>query len=172
MSLVLVVPVPELDGYVRERTAHHDASFLGRDPGFVNAHVTLLGPWLPAPGPGDLAAVGRVVATQSAFDVELRELGVFPDGTIHLLPEPRGPFDALTARLLEAFPGCRAYDGRYPELVPHLTLERVGGGVDVETVRAELGGALPARTRVRRVDLQRWANHDCRLLHSWALPEQ
>ncbi len=43
----LAVPVPALEDWVRERTAHYDPSFVSTDPGFAHAHLTLLAP----PGP-------------------------------------------------------------------------------------------------------------------------
>jgi hypothetical protein len=57
---VLVVPVPELDEWIRARTAFYDASFVSADPGFVHAHITLLGPWLPRPAAEDLATAARL----------------------------------------------------------------------------------------------------------------
>lgn len=173
---VLVVPVPELEWFVRERTRHYDASFLSPDPAFVHAHVTLLAPFLDAATPHDLDRVGEIAARTSPFDFELTALGAFPDGTIRLLPEPSTPFSQLTRRLIAAFPQCPPYDGRFADPVPHLTLDRcseapgeaAGETVSVNSVRARVG-ALPIRCRADRVALHRYANHDCRVLEEWKL---
>ena len=69
---VLVVPVPALDPFVRERTAFYDASFLSADPAFVNSHITLLGPWLPAPTEAELERVAQVLDAVPAFDFHAR----------------------------------------------------------------------------------------------------
>ena len=58
----LALPVPALEGWVRERTAHYDESFVSADPAFSHAHLTLLSPWVPAPSPADLQRVGEVLS--------------------------------------------------------------------------------------------------------------
>ena len=166
---VLALPVPELDAWVRERTRHYDASFVSADSSFVHAHVTVLGPWLPDPDAQDLARVAEVLVGVPHLEVLLAEVAAFPDGLVHLVPEPAGPLSALTRRLAEAFPQCPPYEGRYADPVPHLTLDRLGDGVSLGSVRASLGDLLPLRTTLDRVDLQRWANHGCRRLATWPL---
>lgn len=166
---VLVVPVPELEAFVVERTHHYDASFVSADPAFVHAHVTALGPFLDEPSDADLALVEQVAGRTPAFDFALDRLGEFADGIIHLLPEPETPFRALTLRLIAAFPQCPPYGGAFPEPVPHLTLDQRADGIDQVSVRAALGDAVPARCRADRLALYRYANHDCRVLAEWKL---
>lgn len=164
---VLVVPVPALQPFVRERTARYDASFLSADPAFVNAHITLLGPWLPDPADDDLAAVARIVAAEPAFDVRFTHVEGFPDGVLHLPPSPASPFRRLAAALAAAFPQTPPYGGEFPDSVPHLTLDHASTGATVASLTAELD--LPLTTRADRVDLQWWANHDCHVRASWPL---
>lgn len=166
---VLVVPVPELEPFVRARTAHYDVSFLSADPAFVHAHVTVLGPFLADPAPADLESVARIAAAVPAFDFGLERLGEFPDGLIHLLPDPDTAFRELTRRLVAAFPQCPPYGGAFPEPTPHLTLDRRAAGIDPAAVRAALGSVLPAICRADRIALHRYANHDCRVLAEWKL---
>lgn len=166
---VLAVPVAALDEVVRERTAFYDASYVSRDPGFVHAHVTVLAPWLPHPTAADTAAVAAVAAETPAFEVKLADLGVFPDGVVHLRPEPDAPLRRLTSRLAVAFPDVPPYGGRYDDVVPHLTLDRLSADVTVESVRARIAHVVPTTVEVDRLDLQWWANDDCRLLASFPL---
>lgn len=166
---VLVVPVPQLEPFVRERTLHHDASFLSLDPAFVHAHITALGPFLDDPTTDDLERVGRIAADLPAFDFRLERIDEFADGILHLLPEPDTSFRELTRRLVAAFPQCPPYAGAFPEPVPHLTVEQRRGDIDEAWVRAALGPVLPARCRAERVALHRYANHDCRVLAEWRL---
>lgn len=168
---VLVVPVPELESFVRERTRHYDPSFLSADPDFVHAHVTVLGPFLPDPEAADLDRVARLAAATTAFDFGFDDVAEFPDGLLHLLPEPDGPFRELTRLLVAEFPGCPPYAGEFPDPVPHLTLDQRADGIDADTVRAALGSTLPARCRADRIALHRYANHDCRVLAEWKLGE-
>lgn len=174
---VLAFPVPELDAWVRERTAHYDGSFVSADPGFVHAHITVLGPWLSEPGAQDLDRVAEVLAQVEPIDVTLGAVHAFPDGLLHLRPVPEQPVRELTARLAEAFPDHPPYGGVYPDPTPHLTLDQIstcsadGDPVTAHTVSQRLGDTLPVAVRLDRLDLQWWANDDCRLMHSWRLGE-
>ena len=166
---VLVVPVPELEPFVRGRTEHYDASFVSADPAFVHAHITALGPFLDEPTGADLDLVGEIAGRTPAVDFTLDRLGEFADGIIHLLPDPDEPFRELTRRLVSAFPQCPPYGGAHPEPVPHLTLDQRADGIDQASVRAALGGAVPARCRADRLVLHHYDNHDCRVLAEWKL---
>jgi len=166
---VIAFPVPELDTWVRERTGHYDASFVSADPGFVHAHITVLGPWVPTPTPDDLERVAEVVEEVQPFDVTLGAVHAFPDGLIHLRPVPEHPIRDLTARLWDAFPDHPPYGGVYQEPTPHLTLDQTAPTITPHTVSQRLGETLPVAVRLDRLDLQWWANDDCRLLHSWKL---
>ena len=166
---VLAVPVPALDDVVRERTAFYDSSFVSGDPEFAHAHITLLGPWTERPSAEDLGCVARIAETVTPFEVKLTQIHEFPDGVICLRPEPDSQLRELTARLVAAFPQFPPYGGRYPDVVPHLTLDRRSTTVTPATVSASIRHLLPLTVRVDRIDLQWWANHDCRRLHTWPL---
>ncbi len=180
---VLQVPVPALERFVRARTRHHDPAYLSPDPEHVHAHVTVLG---PLPGDGDgvdaetAALVAKAVAAVAAFDYRLTRIATFPDGIIHLLPEPDDGFRALTARLVEAFPQFPPYAGAFgslEELQPHLTLdlraEGPGEVVTEESTRALLATLLdhplPLACRAERVDLAWYEQDHCCTLASWPL---
>lgn len=170
---VLAVGVGQLDGYVRSRTAHYDASFVSADPSFMHAHITLLAPWLLDPTQDDLDVVARIAARTPAFDTVLGRVETFPDGLIHLRADPDRPLRGLTRGLAAAFPQCPPYGGefggRFSNVVPHLTLDRVAEGITPETVAADLTGVLPVRLRVDRIDLQWWQNDNCHVRESWKL---
>lgn len=166
---VIVVPVPGLDDVVRERTARYDPSFLSTDATFAHAHITLLGPWLEDPTEDDLLTVGGILAAEPPFAFALAEVGEFPDGNLHLVPEPAGPFRRLTTRLAEAFPQTPPYAGVHDGLVPHLTVEHRLTGATAAGLRSELSDRLPVRGQAERVDLQWWANHHCHVRHTWQL---
>jgi hypothetical protein len=166
---VIAFPVPELDPWVRERTRHYDASFVSADPDFVHAHITVLGPWVPEPCAADLDRVAEVLDGVEPIEVTLGAVHAFPDGLLHLRPVPEEPIRDLTARLAEAFPEHPPYAGVYPDPTPHLTLDQAAPGITAHTVSQHLGETLPVAVRLDRLDLQLWANHGCRLLHSWPL---
>lgn len=168
---VLQVPVPALEPFVRARTEFYDPAYLSADPAYVHAHVTALGPFLPDPGAEDLALVAKVAASVEPFGFRLERLAAFPDGIIHLVPEPQEPFRELTARLVEAFPQCPPYEGRYGarDLVPHLTLDLRSPSVSEDSTRALLGRLVPATCRAERLDLAWYRPGGCGLLRSWPL---
>ena len=168
---VLVVAVPALEELVRERTRHYDAAFVAADRDFAHAHVTLLGPFVDA---ADLtervrADVAGVVCRRRGFTASFGRVAQFPDGMIHLLPDDDRPFRRLTADLAAAFPDHPPYGGRYPDPRPHVTLDRAGPGVDVETVRRWTAPLTPARMEVDEVRLSWYEQEACRTLASWPL---
>lgn len=169
---VLAVPVPELDAYVRARTLHYDPAYLAADPAFGQAHVTLLGPWLREPSAADFELVADLASRNDPFEFSLHNLAVFPDGIIHLLADPDDRFRALTAELVVLFPDYQPYGGRFPEVVPHVTLDANGPGVNLESVRASLAGRLPARCRADEIQLQWWQAGACHVQRSWRLGEK
>jgi hypothetical protein len=166
---VLQVPVPQLEDFVRWRHAHYDPGFVSADPRFVHAHVTVLGPFLPTLDESARTRLEDVLAATTPFDFVLERLATFPDGIIHLAPEPGRAFQDLTMRLFAAFPECPPYAGAYDEVLPHLTLDLRSAAVTEASTGAALGASVPARCRADQVDLAWWAEGDCRLLQSWRL---
>lgn len=164
---VLAIPVPELEEFVRGRTAHYDADYLAADPSFGQAHVTVLGPWVHEPTPRDLAAVTRIVSAAGGFTFHLDRVEVFPNGIIHLPAEPAGPFRALTRALVDRFPEYPAYGGQFPDPTPHLTLDALGPGIDRVVVREMLGDLVPVVCRAEVVQLQWWQAGHCHVQQSW-----
>lgn len=168
---VLQVPVPELEPFVLERHRHYDADFVSSDPRFVHAHITALGPFLP-PALLDahvLGQIGEIASTTNRFTFRLAELDTFPNGIIHLVPEPGAPFRALTAALVAAFPHCPPYAAEFPSVAPHLTLDAVSDRVSIRSTRELLGDLIPVTCRAERLDLAWWGNGTCRVLESWPL---
>jgi 2'-5' RNA ligase len=169
---VLQVPVPELEPFVRARTEHYDTAYLADDPAFTHAHVTALGPFLPEVDDETVAAVAAIIADTSSFEFTLERIATFPNGIIHLVPEPDDAFRTLTARLSAAFPQCPPYAGQFADVRPHLTLDASGPMVTEQSTRALLGDLLPARCRAERLDLAWYQPGACRVLRSWRLPDR
>lgn len=168
---VIVVAVPPLEDLVRRRTRAYDDSYLSTDPTFAHAHVTLLGPFVDAAGltASVVATVGQVLHEHDPFTAWLTEVARFPDGMVHLLPDDEEPFRRLTADLADAFPAHPPYGGRYVDPRPHVTLDRVGAGVDLDTVRAGVAELVPVCLEVRSAQLSWYEQHGCRTLATWAL---
>jgi 2'-5' RNA ligase len=166
---VLQVPVPPLEDYVRARTEHHDPSYLGVERTFVHAHVTALGPFADALTDDVERRVTAIAAETEPFEFVLERIGRFDDGTLHLVPEPDEGFRKLSARLAAEFPDFPPYAGRYDDVFPHLTLDRLSAEVTVESTLALLDGMLPAHCRAARLDLAWYEPHRSRIVRSWPL---
>lgn len=152
------------------RTRHYDASFVSEDPRFAHAHITALGPFDPDPDAATLAEIGEIAAATPAIDVTLERIEVFPDGIIHLAPDPAAPFEQLTARLVEKFPDYPPYAGIHgPTVAPHLTLDALSDVVTIASTRSLLGGVLPTECRIDRLQLAWWQSDGCRVLAEWSL---
>lgn len=155
---VLLVGVPALEGWVRARTAFYDPGFVSADPDFAHAHITVL-----APCPPSLALLDAVAAASPPFAFSLERFDVFPDGVIHLVPEPAAPFERLIRAARAAAPEVVPYWGR-AEPTPHLTLDRIGAGVTLETTADALAPLLPAHGVATEVLLTWWESGACRVL--------
>ncbi|WP_309224369.1 2'-5' RNA ligase family protein [Propioniciclava sp. MC1683] len=156
--------VPPLEAWVRERTAHYDEGFVSADPAFAHAHVTVLAPF-------PVGATDRAAAAASevrAFDYTLRRVATFPDGVVHLVPEPDRGFRALTDAARRLVPEVAPYWGRF-EPVPHVTLDRLGPGVTESSTRDAVAHLLPCRARASELLLTWWEDGGCRVLGRFPL---
>lgn len=170
---VLQVPVPALEPFVRARTEHYDASYLAADPDHVHAHITALAPFVDALTDDVARRVAAIAAETEPFDFVLApRIHRFPDGMLHLRPEPDEGFHKLTARLAAEFPDFPPYAGAF-DPVPHLTLDLLSEEVTEASTLALLGDLLgdllPATCRAERLDLAWYAPDSSRVLASWPL---
>ncbi|NPD06628.1 2'-5' RNA ligase family protein [Nocardioides sp. zg-1308] len=167
---VLQLPVPALEPWVRARTAHYDVGFVSADPRFSHAHITALAPFRHAPTPDDLATVAVVASTTAPMAVRLADLAQFPNGIIHLRPDPDAGLRELTARLVAAFPDCPPYGGEHGEDVrPHLTVDAASTHVDLASTAALLGDVVPVTVVLDRLQLAWWESGRCHVAHEWRL---
>lgn len=157
---VLLVDVPPLEAWVRERTAFYDADWVSADPDFAHAHITVL-----APCPPDEGLLRTVAASVEPFTYRLAKVETFSGGTIYLAPEPDDGFRQLHEAARAAAPDVRPYWGQFVP-APHLTLDRIGQGVDVASTRTLLGDTVPATARAERLWLTWWQAGNCRVLAS------
>ncbi|WP_245725685.1 2'-5' RNA ligase family protein [Propionibacterium cyclohexanicum] len=161
---VLEIPVPQLEPFVRARTAFYDPGFVSADPRFCHAHITLLAPFDELP---ERDAVARAIASMRAFDFRLADFDVFSGGMIYLRPQPLSPFRQATASLLAAFPQVVPYGG--PDPVPHLSLDVLSATVSPASTRRQVGDLVPARCQAESVDLCWYESGACRLVERWQL---
>ncbi len=167
---VLQLPVAPMEEWVRTRTEHYDRGFVSDDPRFGHAHITALGPFDPAPSAAVLRLVAALAATTAPIPVRLAEVAQFPNGIIHLVPEPADRLLELTARLVATFPGWPPYGGQFGDDVrPHLTVDAASDDVDPHSTAALLAGVVPVDCVLDRLQAAWWESGGCRVLHEWRL---
>ena len=167
---VLQLPVPSLEAWVRRRTLHYDPGFVSTDPAFGHAHITALAPFAPDPTPEQLATITDIAAATAPITTLLREVDQFPNGIIHLRPEPDVAPRALTDDLVVAFPDFPPYEGRFgPRPTPHLTLDAASDQVTTTSTRRLLGAAVPVTCTLTELQLTWWESGRCHVMHRWDL---
>lgn len=141
----LIVRVDAADTLVGDLRARFDPDAAAGAP----PRVTVLVPFL-APTRIDDAVLARLraaVGAVPAFDARFERIGRWPEGS-WLAPEPAAPFVALTRAVWAAFPECPPYEGRFAEIVPHLTVA-YGTSADAEACARELAPRLARRLAER-----------------------
>src|SRR5438874_2395129 len=130
----LVVLVPAAEGLVRPfRDRHDTAAALG-----VSAHITLLHPFKP-PDEIDAAVLGRLQTGFAGFaqiTFTLAKVQRFP-GVLYLAPDPAEPFRALTRAISAWYPETPPYGGKWPDIVPHLSVANVTDERELDRIAGE-----------------------------------
>jgi len=127
----LIIEVPEAEPAVRHHRERLDASA----PLGVPAHVTILFPFMP-PETIDAAALARLAelfAGVSRFRFVLDHTAWFGEDVLWLGPDDPRPFRALTQRVFRAYPAYPPFEGRFDDVVPHLT---IGHGHPLDALRS------------------------------------
>jgi 2'-5' RNA ligase len=158
---VLLVPIPEAAALVDSRRVRLTRA--GADG--LPPHITLLYPFTDSAllTQERVREAAGIVGAVDPFDVSLASTARFEldPPVLYLAPDPAAPFAAITRALVAAFPEHQPYDGRHPDLVPHLTVA-IADAATLAEVEAELGPALPIEARVeeawlmQRDESDRW----------------
>ena len=133
-----IVKVPSAERLIGDLRERFDATAqLG-----VPAHITVLYPFMdPAHvTPSVLHQAREALGRVASFDYSFEGVGRFQT-TAYLAPFPSAPFIAMTAYLVQAFPGFAPYGGEHAGSIPHLTVAH-GDASHAETAAAELENRL------------------------------
>lgn len=130
----------------------------------VPAHVTVLFPFLDLDRitetvVGDLRTL---IGARSPFTIRFEECRRFPE-VLYLAPTPDHPFRALTESIAKRWPEAPPYEGKFTEVIPHLTIAD-GQPRIFEELEAELSDQLPITATISSVGLfvndgHRWRHH-------------
>jgi 2'-5' RNA ligase len=160
----LLVPIPEATAAIDP----HRVPLTRAGADGIPPHITLLYPFTDTAvlTPERVRQTEQIVGAVPAFDVSLASTSRFEldPPILYLAPDPAAPFVALTQALVAAFPEHPPYDGRYPELVPHLTVA-IADAATLGAVEADVARSLPIVARVEEAWLMerdadgRWRLH-------------
>jgi 2'-5' RNA ligase len=151
----LVVLVPEAEALVRPFRDRYDPSAAHGVP----AHITLLYPFKPPDeiGGAVLDELRLGFARFASFRFALAEFRRFPAEVLYLAPEPDEPFRRLTLAIWEWYPGTPPYGGKWPDIVPHLSIASLADEQQLDRVADEFAqasrGILPIRATAAEVAL-------------------
>lgn len=150
----LVAVVPEAEFLAKPFHERYDPSAaLG-----VPAHITLLYPFKP-PDQIDAAMLAQLSGSFARFApiaFELQSIRRFPD-VLYLAPEPPEPFRELTRAISAWHSETPPYGGKWPDIVPHLSVASASGQRELDRIAHEFAQAardvLPIKATVREVSL-------------------
>ena len=147
----LIIPVARLGAKVDQWRHRADPVAPG-----VPAHITVLVPFLPLDHieVTDLAWLGdHFSQIRLGHEVQFDRVRSFPS-VVWLSPSDPDPFIDLTRGVHRHWPQCPPYEGKFDEVIPHLT---VAHGDDLENlVRLDLGPDLPITGTIDSVHLFAW----------------
>jgi 2'-5' RNA ligase len=145
----LIVEVPDAETAVgRWRSLLDPVSLVG-----IPAHITILYPFVDRTAEHTLQAIRDIAASVPAFSFTLQSVARWPN-VVYLAPTPVEPFRDLTRRVMERWPNLRPYDGKFDDIVPHLTVaDNLKNEHLAATISDDVQAHLPISARAREVSL-------------------
>ena len=115
----IICRVPESERFIARYRERFDPSARRNVP----AHVTVLYPFMPptAVDAEVLEQLAGIAHAVPAFAYRLLELRRFPVA-LYLAPQPDQGFARLTDAIHRAFPDYPPFEGKFAEVVPHVTV--------------------------------------------------
>jgi 2'-5' RNA ligase len=151
----LVVLVPEAEALVKPFRDRYDPSAAAGMP----AHITLLYPFKP-PDEIDEATLDdlrRCFRRLPPIQFALGAIRRFPAEVLYLAPEPDEPFRRLTCAIWDRYPETPPYGGKWPDIVPHLSVACLADEQQLDVITNDFvqasRGKLPIRATASAVAL-------------------
>jgi 2'-5' RNA ligase len=145
----LVVLVPEAEAVARPFRDRYDASAAAGVP----AHITLLYPF-KAPDEIDditLVKLRDCFAGYEPIQFSLRTIQRFHAEVLYLAPEPDEPFRQLTLSIWNLFPETPPYGGKWPDVIPHLSVARVTDEAQLTTIADDFAKAAQGKLPIHAI---------------------
>ena len=153
----LILEIPEAEAAVGQHREKLDASaHLG-----VPAHFTVLFPFM-TPKQIDVTVLTRLrnlFWRIETFDFRLAHTAWFGDEVLWLAPEDPEPIRALTALVHRAFPDCPPFEGKFAEVILHLTIAHDCDRTRMRAAEQAVERHLPVQGHADTVTLMTQAEH-------------
>jgi hypothetical protein len=145
----LVVLVPEAEALVKSFRDRYDPSAAEGMP----AHITLLYPFKPIHELDDalLAELRGCFAGFAPIRFTLASIKRFPVEVLYLAPEPDEPFRRLTMVIWHCFPETPPYGGKWPDIVPHVSVAWLTDEQHLERVADEFAEAARGKLPIQAI---------------------
>jgi len=166
-STTMIEPICYLQDLFTSKEALGEAEALVRsfrdryDPSAalgVPAHITLLYPFKP-PDQIEDAVIERLSSGFGRFapiSFSLASIQRFPC-VVYLTPAPAEPFRALTRAIWSWYPETPPYGGKWPDIIPHLSVASIADAQVLDRLAEEFAqasaGILPVRAIANEVTL-------------------
>jgi 2'-5' RNA ligase len=159
----LLIPISGLDQFV-------DRWRLELDPARQRAiptHVTVLYPFVPpdALTTEIIEQLRNLFVDVQVFPIKFSESKWFDETVLYLTPDPDSMFRQLTAMTVAAFPDYPPYEGRHPDLTPHLTLANSADKDRSRAAELDIVSHLPTATVADRA----WLMTGPKVSGSWKI---
>lgn len=121
----------------------------------VPPHITLTFPFVPVAQLDDdvLMRLGDLWSTFPEFEHALVDTAWFGDDVLWLATDGDVVVRSMTDAVTKAFPQHPPYEGKFADVVPHLTIAERGSPASMHTAEAEVRSVLPIQIRTQTVTL-------------------
>ncbi len=147
VETALVVLVPEAEALVKPFRDRYDPSAGAGMP----AHITLLYPFKP-PDLIDDVVLDELRGCFTRFapiQFSLGPIRRFPTEVLYLAPEPDEPFRQLTLAIWQRYLETPPYGGKWPDIVPHLSVAWLADEQRLKSVTNDFAEASQTRLPIR-----------------------
>jgi hypothetical protein len=170
----LVVLVPEAEPLVKAFRDRYDPSAVDGAP----AHITLLYPFKP-PSEIDQETcdnLRRGFQRFASFQFSIAPIRRFSEGMLYLAPNPDEPFRELILAIWDHYPETPPYGGKWPDIVPHLSVAWVQDEQQCDKVADDFAcaarGKLPISATAAEVTLMEKRSNHWRVREKFRLRRQ
>jgi 2'-5' RNA ligase len=148
----LVVLVPEADDLVKPFRDRYDPSAANGMP----AHITLLSPFKPLDEVDEIVLrdLRRCFRRFAPIRFSLGSIRRFPTEVLYLAPEPDDPFRQLTLAIWEHFPKTPPYGGKWPDMVPHVSVAWLPDEQQLDGVTHDFTGVAREKLPIQAIAAQ------------------